>query len=662
MITLQKLSIKNFMIIESVEFDFKEASFHVIVGDNGAGKSAMLDALALILFENKRADSYKEYVRYGCEQAILHLEATFKGSAVVFDININSSEKKLPLERKMTYQEKEYVNSEIKTFLQENVDLSVIENVMFSMQKEDSNISKLSPSQRRDLFKNMFNITFEDESKIIQNNINTLSSEVSSYNTELNQLKNKKFIKKSTFDTIPNEEVSRFKDLVYKNREELNVLKSYKSVQETYIRLKRNRVQLDGLIEDNKKHQSKIDSIENDPNLKSKNTWSIKELEDHILVLLQNISEHSTNTVNIKMAIAEKLTSLKHEKEHEQDHLDGMCVRCHRPLDQAENTAWENKVNQMEADLTILRKDLSLEENSITKTQDNLKNLKIKLSNEEQAKRVYDNKISEAIQNKKFSSYAIQTNNETINNLRADINEMEKDLPVIPESFNSNSIQEKETAIQKLEKILSERDILLGQNKTIEENNRQLVLDEKENVIKIDDIVKKINKANMDINSNEAAMNILTVDLVNYSIVKTCGLLEDYINEFIESVKADVKIKLIQTKKGVDLYYTPISALSTEVSNWSSVKMASGFEQDLINVAFKIGLAKAYNLKVLILDEIDSASTESNSYKLFSLIAKISDFDNVIIITHKPEVQKILSDEQPSVICYRVEKGQYNVE
>jgi len=187
-------------------------------------------------------------------------------------------------------------------------------------------------------------------------------------------------------------------------------------------------------------------------------------------------------------------------------------------------------------------------------------------------------------------------------------------------------------------------------------------LDEKENVIKIDDIVKKINKANMDINSNEAAMNILTVDLVNYSIVKTCGLLEDYINEFIESVKADVKIKLIQTKKGVDLYYTPISALSTEVSNWSSVKMASGFEQDLINVAFKIGLAKAYNLKVLILDEIDSASTESNSYKLFSLIAKISDFDNVIIITHKPEVQKILSDEQPSVICYRVEKGQYNVE
>ena len=662
MISLKKFSMKNFMIIESVEFDFSDGIFHVISGDNGAGKSAVLDGLALILFENKRADSYKEYVRYGSEHAILHLDALFNGSPIVFDIVINSSDKKSPLERKMTYKDVEYVNSEIKTFLQENVDLSVIENVMFSMQKEDSNVSKLSPAQRRDLFRNMFNITFEEESKIIQENLDTLASEIESYNNDLSYLKNKRFTRKPLNEILSEDKIKETKLILKKSRDELSLLRGYKLAQELYVRLKRNKAQVQTLTEENIKHRKKIDDIDSDPNLSSKTTWKIKEYEEGIQVLNKELADHANKITSLKMDITEKVTSLKHEKEHEQDHKDGMCVRCRRPLDPNEIVEWESKVSQLENDISILRTKLSLEEDYQNKSKEKIRNISALLSNEIEAKKKFEAKIFEADQNIKLSIYAIKVNDDAIKNLNVDIDEMEKNLPPIPDSFNSNTIQEKEFLVQKLEEILSKRDILLGQNKILEAQNQVLATEEKENLAKIDEVIKKINKAEMDTNANNLAMKILTVDLVNYSIIKTCGLLENYINEFIETVKSDLNIKLIQTKKGVELFYTPISALSTEVANWSSIKMASGFEQDLVSTAFKIALAKAYNLKVLILDEIDSASTESNSYELFKIISKVSDFENIIIITHKPEVSKIISDDQPSLVSYKVEKGVYTQE
>ena len=51
---LQKLSIKNYAIIDQLEIDFSE-KLNVITGETGAGKSIIIGALGLILGE--RADS-----------------------------------------------------------------------------------------------------------------------------------------------------------------------------------------------------------------------------------------------------------------------------------------------------------------------------------------------------------------------------------------------------------------------------------------------------------------------------------------------------------------------------------------------------------------------------------------------------------------------------
>ena len=50
---LQKLTIKNFALIDHLEMDFKDG-FTIITGETGAGKSILLGGLSLIL--GKRAD------------------------------------------------------------------------------------------------------------------------------------------------------------------------------------------------------------------------------------------------------------------------------------------------------------------------------------------------------------------------------------------------------------------------------------------------------------------------------------------------------------------------------------------------------------------------------------------------------------------------------
>ena len=66
---LRSLAIRDFVIVESMSLEF-DAGFTVLTGETGAGKSILIDALALVL--GARADA--SVVRQGAERAEVSAE------------------------------------------------------------------------------------------------------------------------------------------------------------------------------------------------------------------------------------------------------------------------------------------------------------------------------------------------------------------------------------------------------------------------------------------------------------------------------------------------------------------------------------------------------------------------------------------------------------
>jgi len=667
MITLKNITLENFAIIESLYVDFTASNFHVIVGDNGSGKSSLLNALALVLFEHKVGDSYKEYVRYECEYARIILNASFKNNPISFNVQINSASNRLPLERKMSYLGKEYVNSEIKTFLQENMDMSIIENIMFSLQKDENNISKLSPSQRRDMFRDLFDISFTEESRMIQSNIETLKQESVKYSTEISILQSKKYDESPLKDVIPQSEADTLSDHLLKLKDVYDEYKTKFFHQAALDKIKTDeskisQYELDTVIKlrDIKKEESVISAWNESLSLDDK---TVADKEKQYEGLSKDFAIFTEENTNLRIRIASINDNLTRERDAERDHQEGRCVRCKRSFSDDENHEFQSVIEDINSKLKDVQSRFDACKTRLTQIKSQMNDLSDQIVSARSTKSAKVKSISDSRSKIALLQQTIDMNSKRISELDQDIrsarNKIPKDISV--KEVTKAELDKLEQDMRSIELTLSERKVILAQNMVIETNNLKIQNEETDDKIKIQDLTKSVNSTNMLINSNEEALSMLSVDLVNYIIIKNCNTIEEYINEFIDNVKADLKIKLIKTRKGVELFYTPIKAQSLDVNKWSSVKMCSGFEQDLINLSFKVALAKAYNLKVLILDEADSAANDSNSYKLFSLIANITDFDQVIIVTHKDSVKQIIEEEASSVVSYIVSKGVYNV-
>ena len=95
------------MSLTSVDMDFNDVQMSAITGNNGEGKSAIVTSMAFTLFNYRKGESYKDYVKIGTEKAVIHLDAYFKGKPIVYDVEIYSgtlgSHKTSPVSRAVVY-------------------------------------------------------------------------------------------------------------------------------------------------------------------------------------------------------------------------------------------------------------------------------------------------------------------------------------------------------------------------------------------------------------------------------------------------------------------------------------------------------------------------------------------------------------------------------
>lgn len=665
MISLKDITLKNFTIIKDLFIDFTQGMFFVITGDNGSGKSSLINALALAFFEYKSGDAFREYVSFGCDQSKIILNAELHGKPIKFDITINGATNKLPLERKVTYNGAEYVNSEVKTFLANNFDLPVIENIMFSIQKEYGNISTMSPAVLRDMLQSMFNISFQHEIGIINEKIEILQNEILNYEANIRVINNTKYDFEVVRPVALPDVIESVSKGLEKSKTQLKLYKQeivYSNIKKRYDenlqRIIKLNEELDKLSKDD--NSSKILALDE----------KIKTLENEKIALSISINKGYTklNSLTNERSLVQSQVHINKSTydnllKEDDDHKNGLCTKCHRPYSSNEKEEFQHLIIEARGKYETQTNILKEFDDRVTNVKADINSLSKKLVDLEKEITLTRNNVS--LLNKQASE-----SNASIASINAQLFSLSEENERNRDSYNDalsmtnvseKDISELETLISNNETFLSNEKLNADRNIDIVMRNDALKLKQSKDIDEKNSLIIKINDNNLKITSAKKAIDILSVDMVNHVIVKMCSDLEDYINEFIDSIKANLKVKLLKTKKGVELYVTPNSASTDNPNEWSTIKMCSGFEKDLISLAFKVALARAYKLKILILDEIDSAATSENSGRLFSLIAQITDFDVILIVSHKDSVKHVLLEEAQNVVSYEVTNGIYEL-
>ena len=300
MIKINKIKLKNFTCIDEADLDLSNDSFILILGENGSGKSSLLEAIAICFAERKKSSSYNEYVKLGTKECTIYMEATIYNEPIIFDCRIES--KAAALFRTITWKDKKYINSECSKLLDE-LNLTFYSDIIFAMQAE-SDLVGMTPVQRSKLFREIFNFKFEEElSKLdadienAKNNINVLTGKI-----EVAQSSLKSLDLNNNFNEVP---------LPFTEEEYNNKLKEIDLLEES---IENSKKQNEGyliaanLVKDKEASVKDIKSdIEKTISLQKLNASKIEEYIDN--------KELHKSKVDEKQTIEQTLSTLKSEKD-----------------------------------------------------------------------------------------------------------------------------------------------------------------------------------------------------------------------------------------------------------------------------------------------------------------------------------------------------------
>ncbi|NHV07200.1 MAG: AAA family ATPase, partial [Thaumarchaeota archaeon] len=174
MVVLRKLKVRNFRKLIDVEISF-ENGLTVLVGENEAGKSTIIEAILFALFGKVRTGSkIQEAISYGEKRAYVKLEFEDSGSVFVVEREITTSGSSAKLAKlegssyKLIAVKVEKVNEELSKFLG-GLGWKEVEVTNVVNQKELGKLIELGNQNRQQLINSLLNIDFLDQVKKLAN-------------------------------------------------------------------------------------------------------------------------------------------------------------------------------------------------------------------------------------------------------------------------------------------------------------------------------------------------------------------------------------------------------------------------------------------------------------------------------------------------------------
>jgi DNA repair exonuclease SbcCD ATPase subunit len=687
MISIDHLVLRDFMAIAEADLDFRGSLINVFHGPNGAGKSSLVEAIAICFTERKRGDSYKDFIKHGSEEgASVVLHATIHGEPIKFDIKIRDRQGIAPVTRIITYKGLEYKNSECTPLL-ESFDLEYLQQILFSMQG-DSNITDLKPGDRTKVLKRLFNYEFTPQleqidalmladqqalvinstklteaqkrtftyqplrpvlSPVAKQNLQVRLAELKALEADVKAKEESKSGLRRQFDAV-NAQVNATSEQETRAIEDTNRFlgnvtayrASIKKYEDSLAHLGSDTERLN-LIAQKQETIAQLESLAaSNESLHTELGKQIDARQTDINRLLSHIEAHEKGECPKcgQATKPEKVPLMREMLEKEQATLSQLATQRRGALAKGHDTT--KSIQTLRAEVQSLQNQIATNKTLRTQTEDFLKVTRASLKNEETA---WAAKLKESqdLGTKKSS-------------LLLELAGLRRQLEVDGASFDWGFLE-----ISSIERELNDDALNVQVNDEITRLNTVTKKEEEGIEAERSRLARVQNDTLSRLNNYKEAKQILEVHLPNYVIVKACSKLEQHINGFIENVKPGMQVRLFQNKRGVEFFYSPKGA-SVKMEEWMTTRMASGFERELLAMAWRVALAQAYNLTLLMLDEIDSAAAVGTSEKMFRELANLPSFKQLFIITHKPEIVDILTQESDKVASYFVDKGTFTLQ
>ena len=679
MILINEISLTNFESIESLHLTFDNHQMTSIRGENGSGKSTLFHAIAFLLFNYKKGDSYRSYVRLGADEAHLEMTALLDDFPVVYDVTIKAEGRSgTPVTRKVTYKDTVYGTSDYSKFIKDN-NLDHLEEIMFLFQ-DSTSIIEARPAERAAMLRKLFNLDFSSYAARLKDEQEDNKIGIVEYNTILKDLQGRTYEKQSLTREIPTALIDTWEERIAEINKELSALSSFNTrdliscrqaisecerllsserakLQSKTSELIRRQVSLESYTES---HSSLLNGIDRATYRKNINS----HLEE-LARLLEETELDKTNHTSTLTDIDKQLSVLKYSLDENRKHLasssSGVCHSCGQPIDKNHLVKLQEEKNELQLKFDAAKSQRDSEEVTIKKLQQNIIDLQAETSQ-------YNNKLSQ--------EESLQTTIEATTVQIVDLQELIETLQRNVDSYVSelNQLGEKKHALEELEQAQEKVRNLENEKKDLELKIRDanaIVISnierkrfnegvdrrEKEDTEKAHDAADKLNNLQLSTNVNKTCIDIFENKLPNYIILRVCKDLEGFINDVVQRAFPYITVELRADRSGVNFFYK--TDTSKEVI---SISMASGAQKRIITLAYQIALASLFNTGAIFLDEIDASMSSTSATIVYDFISSLCNFDQVFFISHRQESFAAVQDSNPAVVFYSVDKGTYERE
>lgn len=654
------------MSIQSLDLDFEKTPIHFFHGENGSGKSSVIFSLAFSLLNFKKGDSFKDYVNHNSDKAEIYFEFLLHGVLHQLSIIVPGQESQ-NVQRNLVVQNKVFKNSDVIQYLESNLDFSLVQSIIFSFQGDVNNFVSLTPAKKSEVLRSILNVEFSSELEKIDNKKQQIKNIILKNETELNYLKSLSFELLEKVETISDEEfynleskreriAKELSEIILEYNQFSGIVRQFEDLKNQYehkkLKVQSLNQQIDRLNQSLPRLEEEKEKIQSDIQYRQK-----------LLEKAKNIwNSYQEKSFEKSKSLTELEILLKTKEQHLEDHKQGICPRCRRPLDKREEKDLEQEIFNLRDQYQYLKKNYSSLQERVKKYSSFIQELTQEIN------KLYS-KHSES------SSYCSMVK-EQLKNAMENKEQIEKELEGLlirkqeyqiklegkkGEGFEKN-IEDLTSQKNQLDSVIKNQIQLREKNKVIEEQNIKIKIQERQTKKKIQELSIDLNKHYLLLNHLESVYDIFRSKLPNFIALKYCNHLESIINRLLLQVYPYFKIKITMGKTtGIMIYYRKIDAKN---GKWLNSSMLSGFESQLLSFAFKLALAKIYNIKILILDEIDSAANTQNSHKLFQLLIdsiRNLGFNQTLIVSHKPEILNLFETlGRDYVTIYHVSQGNFH--